>query len=667
MRRVAPLFFVIALIYVAPGFLPGRTFAPLDLPLDSGAWKADPAQRVRVSNSLLSDVITQFIPWEREARRLIARGEAPFVNRFAGEGGTLYADPGTGLLSPFTWPRLLFDLDGWAISALLKLLAAALSAFWLARELDVARREAVVSALVFATAGNTVLWLLWPHTNVSALLPAFAAASLRLMKQPRLRNAALAILFAALCTAGGHPETLFVGVVGIFVFLIWEALRTPTLGLGALVPVSVGALLGFLLLFVQLVPFFAVLGESYAGAERPGASHSFRAWAVAGQVLPGILGSPARGELDLTVFAKGENFNLRNAAYIGALTLLALLVSFRSLVPPLRRGLVIGAVALVLSWYPPGVWEIARHVPVLRVVALEYGSVLFVMFGSIAAGPALAQLASRPRKKIGVFLIVVGLGALIVGSIPALAPSLVTRTARAGIAELRARGHLQQAPEVYEQRLAYYLDAAGNTALRRVAVPGALWLLAGIALLAPIRRRELVVFGAAIGELIAFGAGYNPAVRMTDVPPEPGILRAVKQRDPSRQYLIAAPGEFFPANLGTLYGVRDVVAYDALTSKRRVEELRAAGYDPRLHSLPPAFTPEQLRALEALGVRFVLTRAGIQELPNAPPSPLPVNRGPRGIVFGAIVSLLAAVAAAAWLRLYTLPPVTQLPLSALES
>ena len=48
MRRAALIFFVIALIYVAPGFLPGRTFAPLDLPFDFGAWKPDPTQRVRV-------------------------------------------------------------------------------------------------------------------------------------------------------------------------------------------------------------------------------------------------------------------------------------------------------------------------------------------------------------------------------------------------------------------------------------------------------------------------------------------------------------------------------------------------------------------------------------------------------------------------------------------
>ena len=137
MKRVLLLFLAVALLYTGAGFLPGRTFAPLDLPLDAGAWKADPAQRVRVSNSLLSDVVVQFIPWDREIRRLIARGEFPWINRFAGDGAPLFANPQTALFSPFTWPRLLLGLDGWALMALLKLIAAALSMYWLARDSSV--------------------------------------------------------------------------------------------------------------------------------------------------------------------------------------------------------------------------------------------------------------------------------------------------------------------------------------------------------------------------------------------------------------------------------------------------------------------------------------------------------------------------------------------------
>lgn len=656
MRRTFLIFAAVALLYTGAGFLPGRTFAPLDLPLDAGAWKADPSQRVRVSNSLLSDVITQFIPWERQMRRLISRGEVPFINPYAGEGGMLYADPGAGLFSPFTWLRILFDLDGWAIAAFLKILIAAICAYWLARELDITRNEAILSALVFATCGYTIVWLLWPHSTIFVLLPGFTAAAIRLIKQPRARHAALVILFAALCTGGGHPETLFVGMTGIWIFLIWESERQPGLTLMALIPSAVGALLGFLLLFVQLVPFFVVVSESHAAVSRPGIAHPFRGWAAASQILPGILGSPLRGELDLTVYAHGESFNHRIGAFIGALVLLAIVVSFRSLTPTLRRGLIIGTIALILSWYPPGVWSVLRHVPVFRVLALEYGAVLFALFGSLAAGPALAILASRPRKKIGAMLIVAGLVMIATAAIPR---ATLTRAARSGIETLKERGHLQQPAAVYEQRLGYYLDAGRATAVRRVGLPGLCFALAGIGLL---RGRKSLVGAAALAELVAFGYGYNPAVKMTDVTPEPRAITEVKRLDPSGQYLIAAAAETFPANLGTLYRVRDVIAYDALNRRTRIEQLVAAGYDPHLHSFGPSFTPEQIRVLATLGVKYVLDRTGaIQELPDPTPIAPPANTPPRGLIAGAIISILAALVSVGWLRLYRLPPITQLP------
>ena len=653
MKRTLLIFFAMALLYTGAGFLPGRTFAPLDLPLDAGAWKADPTQRVRVSNSLLSDVITQFIPWDREIRALVARGRVPWINRYAGDGGPLFANPQTALFSPFTWPRLLFGLDGWAIASLLKMLAAALCAYWLARELDIPATEAIFSALVFATCGYSVVWLLWPHTSTFVVLPGLAAAAIRLVKEPRARNAAMVILFAALSTAGGHPETLFVGVVGIAVYLVWEASCHRQLGLMSLIPSAIGALFGFLLLFIVLAPFLSILSESYDAAERAHLAHPFRAFAVASQVLPGILGSPLRGELDLTVYAGGESFNHRNGAFVGAIVLLAIIVAWRGLTPAVRRGLIVGAVALALSWYPPGVWLVFRHIPVLRMLALEYGALLFALFGSIAAGPAISILASRPRRKIGTALIIVGLLMMISAAIPR---ATLTGAARAGIETLKIRGHLQQSAEVYEQRLGYYLDAGRATVVRRVALPGICFAIAGIGLI--LRRRSLVA-AAALAELIAFGYGYNPAVRMTDIPPEPAAITEIRRRDPANQYFIAAAAEVFPPNLGTLYRVREVVSYDAMNRRARVEQLVPAGFDPRSHSFGATFTPEQERVLATLGVKYVIGPGGaVEELDDAMTVAAPPNTPPRGVMAGAIISILAALASLGWLRLYRLPRVT---------
>ncbi|MBV8516777.1 MAG: hypothetical protein JO197_05165 [Acidobacteria bacterium] len=671
--RVVLLFLAVALAYAGLGLLPGRTFAPLDLPLDAGAWKPDPTQRIRVSNTLLGDVVVQFVAWDREITHLLARGELPWTNRWAGDGGPLFANPQTALFSPFTWPRLLFGLKGWALTAILKLLAAALCAYWFARELDVPREQALVCGFVYATAGYTIVWLLYPITNVFALLAGLAAAALRLMKTPSIRNALLVLVFAALCTAGGHPESLFIGAIGIWIFLSWEAERRREFGgLSAIIPSTVGAFLGFAILAVQLAPFLTILGDSYAGELRPRLPHPFRIWGVVSQVLPGVLGTPLRGELDLTALPVAENFNLRAGGFIGAIVLLAIVLAWRQLAPALRRGLVIGSVALVLSWYPPGLWSVLRHVPVLRVLTLEYGVLLFVLFGAMAGGPAIAFAATRRRRKIGAALAIVGLLAVITGVFPLLpgAHATLTRVARGGIEQLRARGHLQQAPAVYEARLAYYLDAAGLTTVRRLAIPGACWLVAGLALALPLRRRAALLTLAAAGELLSFGIGFNPAVRMDAIPPEPPVVTALKQLDPARQSLIAEHFEVFPANLATLYQVRDVISYDALTTKARVAQLLPAGYDPLLHTFNPMLAPDETRALASLGVRYVLSRVdvpnarrvagppapavGIYELENAPPVPLPANHHPTGLYAGIVISLIALFLSAVWLHLFTL-------------
>jgi hypothetical protein len=672
MRRTLLIFLAVALAYTGLGLLPGYTFAPLDIPLDFDAWKHDPTRRVRVSNTLLADVIVQFVPWDREILRLASDGQLPWTNQWAGDGGPLFANPQTALFSPFTWPRLLLGLDGWAVMALLKLLAAMLGAYWLARELDVPRPQAVFSGIVYATAGYTICWLLYPITSVFTLLAGLAAAMLRLMKVPRMRNAALVILFAALAAAGGHPETLFLGVLGIGAFLVWEAEKRREFGLLALVPSVVGAVLGFLIMAVQLAPFLGLLRDSYAEVLRPRIAHPFRLWGVISQVLPGALGSPLYGELDLTAVPMAENFNLRAGGFIGAIVLLAIVLSWRGLTPSLKRGLVIGIVALVASWYPPGLWPVLRNVPVLRVLTLEYGVALFVLFGSLAAGPALWIAATRQRRKIGTAVALAGLVAVIAGSLPLVAPGPLKKIARTGITALRERGQLRQAPAVYEERLGYYISAAGLTTLRRVALPGACWLLAGIALALPMRRRMAMLAIAAAGELLAFGVGFNPAVPMTDVPPEPDVVREVRLRDPQRQFLLAEHFEVFPANLATLYQVRDAISYDALSQKPRVEELLPRGYDPLLHTFNPILAPDEVQKLGALGVRWVLSRAdvagatrvagppppavGVYEVPGAIPQPLPANNVPPGLILGAVISLLAVAASIGWLRLYTIEP-----------
>lgn len=641
--RMRLVFFVaIALLYTLPGLIPGRVFAPADVPRDLIAWKGSGAARVRVSNSLLSDVPAQNIAWDVEARRHLMRGEAPWRNEFSADGEQLFANPITALLSPFTWPRLLFGLHGWALTVLLKLLVSMLSMWWLARVLGASDVAATISAIVYALAGFSIVWALWQHTNVYPLLPALAAASIALARDPSAKRAFALSLIAALATAGGHPESLLITVIAIAAFLL--LMRAANLR------VAGAAFAGFLIIGIQLAPFAIVFAQSHVRHSRGEMlGVGFHKLALLAQILPGILGSPLRGELDLTgAFANAENFHQRSGAYISALALLALMLAWRRLATPFRRALAISFAAWLMALNVPGIAQTLRAIPLIGFVAPEYFAVPAVLFAALAAGPAIvAVMNGDARRRIAVVVIIAGAFLFIGGVVPAVAPHALERVARSAIAQLQQRGALHQPAAVYEQRLAYYLDAAKFTALRRIAFPGLCWIAFGVALaMRACTTRTRIAIAAVVAELVAFGAGFNPSIRVDEIAPEPPMIAEVKRLDPSHRWLIAAPSEVFPPNLGTTYGVRDVHAYDILTSETYTQKLLPAGYDPRRWSFPLNPTPEQLHYLSTLGVRYWLSPYGIVEMKDALPPAPPNNAAPQGLEAGAIVSVIGVLLAA---------------------
>ncbi|MGZ5494068.1 MAG: hypothetical protein ACXW3E_11675, partial [Thermoanaerobaculia bacterium] len=418
-----------------------------------------------------------------------------------------------------------------------------------------------LSAIIFAWCGFATTLSLHPHTNTFVLLPSFCASALLLSRGATVRRVLAAAGLAALLTAGGHPETLFVGVISVLAFVHLNPDKPSRVGF-----VLAGAFAGFLLIAVQIAPFLLILWNSHARVARATELPAhFRALSAVSLVLPGILGSPLRDELDLTgAVPNAENFVARSGGYVGALCLLAILASFRQLPSIFRRGIAIGVGGLLLSWWIPGIRDVLRLLPVIRWIAFDCFVIPFALFASLAAGPALVMLADvERRKRLGVALILCGAALLVAGALPSAAPDFLVSVARAGIEHLRSTGHLHQAPSVYLDRLGGYIAAAKWTAIRRALLPGTCWLAFGAALLArPSRWRQRVMFAAAIGELAFFGYGFAPSIRTNEIAPPPPAVAAIEVADPGHRWLSAGAGDAFPANLGTTYQLRQIDSYD---------------------------------------------------------------------------------------------------------
>jgi hypothetical protein len=166
-----------------------------------------------------------------------------------------------------------------------------------------------------------------------------------------------------------------------------------------------------------------------------------------------------------------------------------------------------------------------------------------------------------------------------------------------------------------------YVAAARFTALRRAAIPGLLLAAAGWALLRP-KRRGAWLAAAAAAELLAFGAGYLPAVRVDRIPGAPRVVRDLRALPGHDRALLAAAPDLYPPNLATLDGVRDARSYDVLESAADLAPLRRCGYDAAAHAFP---TPADAAASDCLartGIGFFVSRepiAGAHRVGGGPP------------------------------------------------
>jgi len=603
-------FAAIAILFTATGLLPHRVMLPLDLPRDSGAWKADPNQRVVVSNKLLSDPVFEYLAWDREIRRLLGVGMFPWRNRFAGDGAHLFANPETALLFPLTWPRIVFGDRGWAVTILLKLFFAGLGMWWFARVLTgCGPRAAIVAGFAYMSCGFMTVWLLFPHTNVYAVLPWLGACALR-------ADVAGTIVTAALATAGGHPETLCFGVIALAIFLAWER---PPRSLRTLICAAIG----FAICAVQLVPFLIALSKSEMLAERAHRPVHARIFAIPATILPGFLGSPLGSEIDLSGIAQpaAENFSERSGGYAGAVVLLIVLSEWPRLPRSARRGVTIGCVALGLSWIS------------FSIAANERLGLVFAFFVCASLGSAIEVVQSRRR----IVMAICAAAVLIAGIFLAMpfAQPLLVRAARSGIAMLQQRHYLRLSTDVYESRLMHYIGGFQAVAARRIAVPAACVLAAAIAMM---RGRRRLIVAAIAAEMATFAYGYNPAIDISEAAPTPLAIREISRRYPEHHFLIAAAADVYPPNMGTIDGVRDVRSYDVLQTRSRIDLLKSAGYDTDARAFPqPPHLP---------GVRWFVTAGGFAEIPGADPLPWPQNTPPDGLALGAAISSLALLAAA---------------------
>jgi len=217
----------------------------------------------------LSDQAFAFYPAYRFSARALAEGESLLWNPDLFAGVPWLANPQWGLCDPQVWVVLglerSFGLEGFhfglAWLAWLRLFAAGLGAYLLARRLGLKPVSAAFSGVSFLSSGALVSWVNFSVGHVIPFLPwiLFAIEGCRTPSRALRSSALVALLFAGMIV-GGHPETAFYGGLLASAWALFVYAREARAGWIALV----GLALGSLLAAVSWIPFVEYLWHSGA-------------------------------------------------------------------------------------------------------------------------------------------------------------------------------------------------------------------------------------------------------------------------------------------------------------------------------------------------------------------------------------------------------------------
>jgi len=392
-----------------------------------------------VRNPLLTDPVTQFIPWLEFNRTELAQGRVPLWNPLNGCGAPHLANYQSAVFSPFSLPFYVLGLKpALLISAAARLFLIAFGAYLFLRRLHLSHWAAWSGGAVFAYCGHNALLISYPHSAVVAWLP-FALEALEVLlstmrvalsghRAPRTRGTwARLIAVLTLSIYSGHPETLaFSGLVIALYALArsitivrscgaWRDIRTHCIAMGARLVGAAALAVG--LGAPQLLPFLEYLHRSTTLADRSAVGPQpldTASWPR--YFFPDLLGTPMRGAF--AVAQPPPNYEAATLGHVGALALLLALFGLRRAWSDRRARVFVG---MALSW--PlwahdvfGLAQLVDRIPLLRHLPIPVSQSPFALSVAITAAFGIDACVRSSRRSPRTALVTAVTGAVVLAA-----------------------------------------------------------------------------------------------------------------------------------------------------------------------------------------------------------------------------------------------------------
>lgn len=576
--RVAIFFYLLVLVFLWDPLTGPFVNVPADYLSRLYPWRGMPGD-LQNRNPEMNDVILQMAPWSNLVREAWQSLQFPLWNPSAGGGYPLLANGQSAALSPFRLLGLPLNLGhSMTFEAALKILLAMTFTYALARR-RLSEAASLVASVAFGFSTFIVVWLHFPHSAVTALLPAvFLSIELLFEKVTIRRTVGLTLAFAVLLV-GGHPESAAHVVFAGALLMIWKLVtgNRNWRAVGAVAVAGIAAL-------IVAAPFVFPLIEALPRSQRfqwlrdqpvyrePAALNvlvPFLHVDFYGSIRTEDLWGPGIAEM-LCGFA----------GILGWVGWWSVILTFRRWRESWRHPAVFLALALplvisiALAW--PVAYDLFEMLPLFSMAANGRLRLVACLLLALLAGEAVDRFRREPRR----MRLAVGLAALSL-LIPFFTSDFPTQ---------------------------YHFEKTLFTSIPR-------WLVLIAALVAtfrfvPKRAAALLVLSVTVLDLWSFGRSWNPVVPEREFYPATPLIRflqgraevARRNRQPFR--IAGMSSALFPNSAG-MYGLEDIRSHDPMSNGRLLGVLRVfTGYSSQdyfgmLRSMESPF-------LDYLNVRYVM-------------------------------------------------------------
>lgn len=579
-RAAIRLWFIpLTLVWFAPCWLTGGSPVPFDtLVARTDPWKALASPGFIPSNPLLNDIPLQVVPWREVVTDAFRRGELPLFNRFAASGSGLWENPMPAILYPLTILGLPFSSFAWPLfAAVAKMLLATSGMYYFLRSDDRSDLASRFGAVAYGMASYQYAYMLYQHTNVTALIP-WLLVAIRGFRTVTAALIVVAMLFA------GHPESVLLAAYVAVPFAVMAIANEPREHRRrAFLRLATAAVAAALIAAPVVLPFldFLPMSERVSWLEHQPDLIRSRTLSVR-NLVPFVL----PGHLDHTrLTMEAEHFNETASQYAGLATF-ALFVLAASAAPRRNRfWLLLFALFALLIFELQPVRSVVSQIPLLRYVFHDRLRFAIGLIMAILAARALDERIERRRRLIAI--------SAAAGAVVALAVAVGWPLYRQFGTEWRVAGS---------------------------AVAGVAGL---VGLNIPRLRAWLPLF--VFVDLASLGMIYHAPVGRELFYPRTPLIEALGS-DARPPWRIVGLDDALVPNTATMAGLEDIRVHDAMSFAPYGRLLEAAGLDRRFyigtfHEVPPRLL------LDFLGVRAIVAS------PRAR-APWPESyRGPDGVVF----------------------------------